>query len=84
MLTLQVLGVLFVNKGGEITTIVQDHVQALAIGESSKSLFNAPGILLLGLTLPGKDGNTCGSDATDTRLNAIGENDLVYTHAAAA
>jgi hypothetical protein len=71
MLTLQVLGVLFVNKGGEITTIVQDHVQALSTGESSKSLFDAPGILLLSLTLPGKDGNACGSDATDTRLNAI-------------
>lgn len=72
------------NKVGEITTIVQDHVQALAIGESSKSLFNAPGILLLCLTLPCKDGNTGGSDATDIWLFDIEENGLVDTHAAAA
>lgn len=83
-LALQVLRVLLVNEGGEITTIVQDHVQALATGESSKSLFDAPGVLLLCLTLPCVDGNTCGSDATETWLHAIKDNDQVCAHAAAA
>jgi hypothetical protein len=71
MLALQVLWVFLVNKVGEITAIIQDHVQALATGESSKSLLNAPCVLLLCLTLPGKDGNTRGSDATETWLYAI-------------
>lgn len=69
--TLQELGVFFVNDGSEITTVVQDHVETLAIWESRKSLFNTPIVLLLCLTLPGKDGNTCRGDAADNRLYAI-------------
>lgn len=58
------------NQGSEITTIVQDHVQALATRESSKGLFNAPGILLLRLALPGKYRNTSSSNARVTWLYA--------------
>lgn len=66
MLTLQVLGIFLVNKGGEVTAIVQNHVQALATRESSKSLFNTPSVFFLRLALPSIYGNTGGSDARDT------------------
>lgn len=51
------------NKGSEIAAVVEDHVQRLAAREGSKGLFNAPLVLLLGLTLPGKDGDAGSSDA---------------------
>jgi len=52
------LRVLFVNEPGEITTVIEDHVERLAIGESLKRLLDAPVVLFLSLTLPGKDGHT--------------------------
>jgi hypothetical protein len=58
MLTRKVLGVLLVDDVGEISTIVENHVQGLTVLETSHSLFNAPLILLLGLTLPREDGHT--------------------------
>lgn len=53
----QEMGVLLVNKGGQVTTIVQDHVGALAAGEGGELLLKAPDVLLISLTLPGIDGN---------------------------
>ena len=50
------------NEGGEVTTVVQDHVEGLAVGEGGKGLLNAPQVLLLGLTLPGEDWDTGRSD----------------------
>ncbi len=62
------------NKVGEITTVVEDHVQRLAVGEGSESLFNAPVVLLFGLTLPGKDGDAGSSDAgTKNELDDLRE-----------
>lgn len=49
---LQVFRELGVNEIGEVASIVQDHVQRLAIGED-QHLLHAPVVLLLGLTLPG-------------------------------
>lgn len=55
--TLEVLGVLLVDKGGKVTAIIQDHVEGLAAGECSKCLLNTPVVLLLSLALPREDGD---------------------------
>jgi hypothetical protein len=46
------LGVLVVDEVGQITSVVEDHVEGLTIGEVD-GLLNAPDVLLIGLTLPG-------------------------------
>ena len=66
-LTGKELGVLLVNEGGEISSIVEDHVEGLSVGETSNGLLHAPDVLLLGLSLPGEDGNTGRGDATKKR-----------------
>ena len=63
MLTLQVLGVLLVDKGGQVTAIIQDHVQGLVVLEAGDGLLNAPVVLVLGLALPSEDGDAGSSDA---------------------
>lgn len=55
---LEHLGVLVVDEGGQVTTIVENEVQLLAILEGNQLLLQTPVVLLLGLALPGKDGNT--------------------------
>lgn len=59
---LEHLRVLAVDEGGQITTIVEDEVELLAILESVELLLQAPLVLLLGLTLPGKDRDAGGSN----------------------
>lgn len=49
--TCQQFGVLGVDHVGEVTSVVQDHVEGLTILEV-QSLFNAPHVLLIGLTFP--------------------------------
>lgn len=56
------LGVLLVDQRGEVTTVIENHVKSLAPGESLEGLVDTPKILLLGLTLPSKDGDTGGGD----------------------
>jgi len=56
------LGVLGVDEGGEVTTVVKDEVELLAILEGLELLVQAPLVLLLGLTLPGEDRDTSGSN----------------------
>lgn len=51
------------NHVGEITSVVEDHVEGLASGEGSQGLLNTPEVFLLGLALPGKDGDTGRGDA---------------------
>jgi hypothetical protein len=55
---LQHLGVLLVDEGGEISTVIEDQVQSLAILEGNELLLQAPLVLLLGLSLPREDGDT--------------------------
>lgn len=45
------------HHGSKITTIVEDHVGGSSIGERLDGLLNAPEVLLLGLSLPGEDGD---------------------------
>ena len=54
--------VFFVNVGGKVTAVVEDHVQRLATGETLDGLVNTPDVLLLGLALPGEDGNASNGD----------------------
>lgn len=65
------LGVLGVNQVGEVTTIIEDHVQG-SISEVD-GLLNAPDVLLLSLSLPGIDGDTSGSNG-GSGLVLSGEN----------
>ena len=68
--TLEVLGVLFVDESGQVTTVIQNHVEGLSAGESSQGLLDTPVVLLLGLALPCEDRNAGGGNAVSTwRLN---------------
>ena len=51
------------DKGREISSVIQDHVEWLLVFESAEGLFDAPVILLLSFTLPCIDRYTGGSDA---------------------
>lgn len=51
---LELLGELGVDKGSEVTTVVEDQVELLAILEGTELLLETPLVLLLGLTLPGE------------------------------
>lgn len=51
---LELLRVLVVDKRGQVTTVVEDEVELLAILESGELLVQAPVVLLLSLTLPGE------------------------------
>ena len=51
------------DEGGEVTAIVKDHVEGLAVGEGGERLLNAPVVLFLSLALPSEDGDANGSDA---------------------
>lgn len=61
---LEHLRVLLVNKGGQVTTVVEDEVELLVVLEGSELLLEAPVVLLLGLTLPGEDGDTGSGDGS--------------------
>jgi len=57
-----------VDEGGQVASIIEDHVQGLASIESSKSLLNAPEIFFLSLAFPCEDRNAgCGDAATELK-----------------
>ena len=74
------------NEGRQVTTIVQDHVEGLAVRECSQSLLNTPVVFLFGLTLPGEDRNAgSGNTAQGKQINSRFLNpDQEFTHAEAA
>lgn len=61
---LQHLGVLLMDEGGEVTAVIKDEVEALAILEGSELLLETPLVLLLGLALPGENRDTGGSNGS--------------------
>ncbi|KAH3668817.1 hypothetical protein OGAPHI_002572 [Ogataea philodendri] len=63
---LQHIWVLLVDKGGQVSTIVQDQVELLVVLESKQLLLNTPQVLLLGLTLPGENWNTSSSNGSSS------------------
>jgi hypothetical protein len=48
------LGVLLVDKGSKVSTVVKDQVELLSVLEGVELLLQAPVVLLLGLSLPGE------------------------------
>ena len=58
------LRVLVVNEVCKVTTVIKDHVQGLATGKTLDGLVDTPKVFLLGLTLPGEDRDTGGSDGS--------------------
>ena len=50
--------VIVVNAGGEVTAVVEDQVQRFPVIETFDGLVDTPEVFLLGLTLPGEDGDT--------------------------
>jgi hypothetical protein len=54
---LEHLGVLAVDERSQVTAVVENEVQALAVLEGGELLFQAPVVLLLRLALPGEDGD---------------------------
>lgn len=52
------------DKGGKVTTVIENHVERLATSEASDGLLNAPIVLLISLSFPGEDRDARGSDAT--------------------
>lgn len=58
--TCQQLGVLLVDHVGEVSSVVQDHVEGLAVFEVQR-LLDAPHVLLVGHSLPRVH---CTTDAT--------------------
>ena len=61
---LEHLRVLLVDEGGQVTTVIEDEVELLVILEGRELLLEAPVVLLLGLTLPGENGNTSGGNGS--------------------
>lgn len=61
---LELLRVLLVDEGGEVTTVIEDEVELLAVLEGRELLLQAPVVLLIGLTLPGEDRNTGSGDGS--------------------
>jgi hypothetical protein len=61
---LELLGVLGVDQRGQVTTVVEDQVQLLAVLEGNQLLLETPVVLLLGLALPGEDGDTSGGNGS--------------------
>lgn len=61
---LELLGVLVVDEVGQVTAVVENQVELLAVLESAQLLLQAPVVLLLGLALPGKDGDARGGNGS--------------------
>jgi len=59
---LEHLGVLGVDEGGQVTTVVEDQIELLATVESKELLLEAPVVLFLRLALPGEDGDPGGGN----------------------
>ena len=69
---LELLGELVVNEGSQVTTVVEDEVELLAILEGLELLLQAPFVLLVGLTLPG--------EATNVRISLLCDNSRMVTY----
>ena len=59
---LEHLGILLVDEGSEVTAVVKDQVQRLAVLEGCELLLEAPLVFLLGLALPGENGYAGGGN----------------------
>lgn len=71
------------DKCGQITTIVKDHVQGLSVLETGKSLFDTPEVFLLSFTFPCEHRDAGGGDAIK-KLDEASYTKIIETYAAAA
>ena len=55
----QILGVFLVDQVGEVTSVIEDHVEGLAVREED-GLLETPHVLLVSLPLPGIDWDSTG------------------------
>ena len=67
---------------GQVTTIIEDHVEGLPVGEASEGLLNAPLVFLLSLTLPGVDWDTGSGDSSGSVV--LGGEDVLHSRDALA
>jgi len=61
---LQHVGVLIMDKGSQVTTVIQNQVEGLAILEGLQLLAKTPLVLFFGLALPCEDGDTSRGDSS--------------------
>jgi len=74
-----------VDEVGQITSIIEDHVERFATTESGNGLIDTPEVLFFRLALPSEDRDTGGGDAeSQSNLLGINETNLNRTYAAAA
>jgi hypothetical protein len=73
------------NQGGQVASIIKDHVQGFTAFEAGNSLLYAPRIFFLGFTFPGEDWNTSRGNTTYKPVQFFEIHQaLQKTHAAAA
>jgi len=73
------------NKGGQVASVIKDHVQGFATLKPGKSLLNAPSIFFLTFTFPGEDRNTGRCNTTKTVIFVLSSSSITTkTYAAAA
>lgn len=63
---LQHLWVLLVNQSGQVSTVIQNQVQLLAVLESEQLLLDTPQVLLFGLTLPSENWHTSSGNGSSS------------------
>ena len=59
------------DESRQITTIIKDHVEGLAIREGIKGLLNTPSVLLLGLSFPSENWDACSSNSLGARVRKL-------------
>ena len=59
---------------GEVSTIVQDHVQGLVAASEKQGLFDTPVCFLDALSFPGKNANACSSNCRGSMV--LGREDV--------
>jgi hypothetical protein len=72
--SLKHLWVFLVDKRSQVSSIIKNQVERLAILECDQLLFKAPLVFLLGLTFPGKDRDTSSSNCSSSMI--LGREDV--------
>ena len=68
----QMLGIFLVDQVGEVTSVVEDHVEGLAVREED-GLLDTPDVFLVSLSLPGIDWDPTGGHGSGS---VILQNDI--------
>lgn len=60
------------DESRQITTIIKDHIEGLAIREGIKGLLNTPSVLFFGFTLPCEDWDTSSGNTLSLMTSVSG------------